>query len=124
MYVGAAGLNNSVVRITTDTAGVLPHAYDYAWVTADPAIKSYTYTIRSLESGIDYYVAVSAENAEGMSNAQWSIPRSLAPPVQKASEPSNVYVVTHSASSLKLLWKHPESHGGSTVTKYKIEWQN
>jgi hypothetical protein len=28
MYVGAAGLNNSVVRITTDTAGVLPHAYD------------------------------------------------------------------------------------------------
>jgi hypothetical protein len=82
----------------------------------------YQYTIGGLAPGVPYSVQVSSLNAAGTSAAQTAVPGSLAPPRQKPSEPQDVYVVTHSAQSLKVLFMAPASDGGDMVSSYKIEW--
>jgi hypothetical protein len=63
---------------------------------------------------------VTSLNEKGYSNAQVSVPKSLAPPVQKPSKPVDTYLVTSGANSLNIFYKHPESHGGDVITKYKV----
>lgn len=58
----------------------------------------------------------------GYSVAQQSTPQQLAPPEQKPSEPIDVYMTSHTSSSLSILWTAGHSNGGSAVGKYKIEW--
>ena len=41
--------------------------------------------------------------------------------MQKPDSPLDVYLVTQSQASIKVLWKYPESNGGDEITKYLIE---
>ena len=65
---------------------------------------------------------VTCLNEQGYSYPQISVPESLAAMIQKPAEPVDVHLESHSSNSLKVLWMHPESDGGDTLTKYKIEW--
>jgi hypothetical protein len=85
---------------------------------------AFQYIITGLEYGTMYTAVVSAVNEEGTSTAQVCSPARVAPPVQKASPPTHVctYTTVQSSTSITVSWMHPESHGGSRVSQYKIEW--
>jgi len=92
----------------------------------------FSYTITGLLPGIEYFARVSAFNNRGYNAPQSSLPLKLAPPMQKPDVPTQVTLIVNTATSLKVLWNHPDgstdtsfggrSDGGDTVTKYKIEW--
>ncbi len=48
----------------------------------------------------------------------------LSPPKQKPDIPTRAQLFVHSESSLRVMWMHPASDGGSVITKYKIEWDD
>jgi hypothetical protein len=123
-YNGIASLTNAAIlgNVVTVQAAVLPHGYQSTLIPAQPGIKSYQFVISGLVTGVPYYVQVSSLNAEGLSHVQTSTPAAVAPPLQNPSEPLDVYLVTYSANSLKVLWMYPDSDGGDIVNSYKIEW--
>ena len=82
----------------------------------------YGYVLTDLTPGQEYYIRVSAQNGLGYSQPQISLPSGLKAPRQKPDVPTNVQLVVNSGTSLKLLWNFPESSGGETITKYKVEW--
>ncbi|GMH48108.1 hypothetical protein TL16_g00218 [Triparma laevis f. inornata] len=113
-----------VVDHTVQT-GTVAGGYDSGLVIVTDATQSFfTYTITGLTAGTPYFVRVSSFNSLGYSVPQTSIPTSLAPPMQNPSEPISTEVVVHSGQALKVLWNHPDSNGGDTITKYKIEWDS
>ncbi|KAG5186906.1 hypothetical protein JKP88DRAFT_156261, partial [Tribonema minus] len=79
-------------------------------------------TLTGLTVGRQYTARVSARNSAGLSLPQVSTPAFLAPPVQAPAAPRSALVSPAGATSLRVLWFAPESDGGSSVTKYKIEW--
>jgi len=91
-------------------------------ITARENVLSYNYVIENLHPGVGYSVRVSAKNEKGYSYSQNSVPQVVAPPMQKPSEPLDVYVVTSSANTLTVFFKYPESDGGDSIVKYKVEW--
>ena len=121
---GVSGSSSIAVSglVVVSPSSTLPHGYGSDIVTAASGVTSYTYVIESLQTGVPYYVAVSAINADGFSVAQQSLPQQLSPPEQKASNPIEVYMVSQSSSALSVLWMAGESSGGAAVSKYKIEW--
>ena len=102
--------------------GSLPHGYQSSSVPSLPGTAVYQYVITGLVTGLPYFVRVSAVNSAGLSLAQSSVPASLAPPKQAPSEPLDGYLVSYSATSLRVLYMAPESDGGDAVISYKIEW--
>jgi len=107
----------------TSTSSVLATGYTAKKITVDdPTASFFSNTITGLTAGQLYYARVSAKNELGFSVPQTSLPLSLAPPAQKPSEPLSSSLLVSSGQSLKMLWKAPDSNGGETVTKYKVEW--
>ena len=104
--------------------GRLPNGYQsHVYVPEEGSFTTpYVYVIKSLTTGIPYYVTVSANNERGLSVAQVTVPTMLAPPMQKPSEPLNAELATHTSTSLRVYWYHPLSNGGDTITTYRIEW--
>jgi hypothetical protein len=92
---GLVGSNSGSVSgtVVVKTPSMLPHGYNSDIVTAANGVLSYTYVIEGLQTGVEYYVAVSSLNSGGYSTAQQSVPQQLAPPEQKPSEPMEVYMV-------------------------------
>jgi len=82
----------------------------------------FAYTITGLEAGTPYTVRVSAANDRGYNEPQVALPNTLAPPRQRPDLPTHVTLLVNTGASLKVLWNHPLSDGGSQVTKYKLEW--
>ena len=102
--------------------GALPASYNSVEISDLTGGSPYEHVLHGLSSGTAYSVRVSSSNALGYSQPRYSSPSSLAPPKQKASEPIGVQLVSNSATQLKVVWNHPVSDGGDTVTKYLIEW--
>lgn len=102
--------------------GTLPGGYQSYSLPSQPGVTIYQYVIPSLVTGLPYFVRVSAVNAAGVSVAQTSVPESLAPPKQAPSEPLDAYIVSYSASALRVLYMAPDSDGGDAVISYKVEW--
>ncbi|CAM9163818.1 unnamed protein product, partial [Sphacelaria rigidula] len=86
--------------------------------------SSLWYTITGLETAEPYFVRVSARNARGLSLARGSNPAYLAPPRQVPASPGGVHLFPATSTSLRVLWNSPPADGGSSVTKYKIEWDS
>ena len=95
------------------------NSYDFTAVAGN---GPFSHTIEGLTSGTSYFARVTAANNRGLGYAQTALPTSLAPPKQKADVPTSALLAVQSATSLKVIFNAPESDGGETVSKYKIEW--
>jgi len=114
---------NPTLQINVVSPGVLPVGYSTQVVYVnDPLQIQHTHILTGLTAGQLYNVQVSAANQLGYGRPQTSIPRELAPPVQKPSSPTNVILSVASSHSLEVIFSKPESDGGDTVTLYRIEW--
>ena len=113
-----ASCDRCTVQLGVTRPGKLPKQYAKASVGADEA----SYAIGDLLPGKEYYVRVCARNALGCAAPQTSLPVALAPPKQKPAAPADATLLVNSGSSLRVMWSHPESDGGDTVTRYKVEW--
>ena len=102
-------------------AGSTALGYD-SYIIPETGEPSYSYVLTGLSPGQEYFVRVSAQNGLGYAQPQTSLPVGLKAPKQKPDIPANVQLVVNSGTSLKLLWNFPESSGGETITKYKVEW--
>jgi hypothetical protein len=121
-YYGTSGtLAASLCFYGTTAPGVLQLGLTNVTIPAG-AGAPYSHVLTDLQPGQAYYVRVSAKNARGLNQPQYSMPTNVLAPKQKPDVPLNVQLVVNSGTSLKLLWHHPDSDGGDMVTKYKIEW--
>ena len=115
--------DSPIIQINVLTPGVLPIGYMTKVVTVvNQSQKHYSYILTGLTSGQPYSVQVSAINELGYGRPQTSIPRELAPPVQKPSSPMNVNLSVASSQSLEIIFSRPKSDGGETISFYRIEW--
>ncbi|KAL7537092.1 hypothetical protein ACHAXR_007581, partial [Thalassiosira sp. AJA248-18] len=111
------------LQINLLTPGVLPIGYNAQHVNVDDPLQThYDYILTDLTAGQPYNIQVSSANQLGYGRPRASIPRELAPPVQKPSSPTNVILSVASSHSLEVTFTKPESDGGDTVTLYRIEW--
>lgn len=117
-YGASATLAASVCQYGTTAPGALQLGLTEVTIPAR-AGSPYSYVLTDLDPGQRYYVRVSAHNARGFNQPQLSLPTSLLAPKQKPDVPTNVQLVVNSGTSLKLLWFHPDSDGGDTVTRSK-----
>ena len=97
--------------------GESPARYGSAYVDAD----TLSYTIEGLESGIEYYVRVSAVNAYGRGPVLTSADNMV--PQQIADSPTNVSVAVNYADSdsLTVSFDAPTSDGGAAISHYRVE---
>ena len=118
---GASGV--PTMQINLVTPGLLPVGYRTRIVEVeDQSQAQYNYILTNLTAGQPYNVQVSAANQLGYCRPQTSIPRKLAPPIQKPSSPTNVILSVASSQSLEVIFSRPKSDGGETVSLYRIEW--
>ena len=111
------------LQIRMLTPGVLPVGYTTKVVdVVDPVQTHYSYILTDLTAGQPYNIQVSSANHLGYGRPRASIPRELAPPVQKPSTPTNVILGVASSHSLEVIFAKPESDGGDTITLFRIEW--
>jgi hypothetical protein len=111
------------LQISVLTPGSLPIGYNTQVVTVDDPQKThYTLILDDLTPGQPYHVQVSAANSLGYGRPQLSVPRELAPPVEKPSAPTNVIMRVVSSQALDIIFSNPESDGGDDVTLYRIDW--
>ncbi|KAL9189871.1 hypothetical protein ACHAXT_009546 [Thalassiosira profunda] len=110
------------LQVEVLTPGVLPTGYSAVTIAVeDPLQTAYTYDLTDLTAGQMYQVQVSVANSLGYGPPQASLPRELAPPVQKPSSPTNVILSVASSQSLEVVFSKPESDGGDGVSLYRIE---
>ena len=119
-YYGA-DLTGGTADFGVSVAGSLALGLD-SYVIPATGEPSYSHVLTGLTPGQEYFVRVSAQNGLGYAQPQTSLPLGLKAPKQKPDIPDSVQLVVNSGTSLKLLWNHPESSGGETITKYKVEW--
>ena len=111
------------MEISVLTPSSLPIGYTTEVITVEDPLKTYyEHILTDLTAGQSYNVQVSAANELGYGNPQTSIPHQLVPPVQKPSSPTNVILSVASSESLEVAFTKPESDGGDTISKYRIEW--
>ncbi|KAH8055104.1 hypothetical protein JL722_8529 [Aureococcus anophagefferens] len=119
---GPSGAYSAQVGVTVP--GSPPPHYDYVEVAPSLLSSSgrYSYVIPDLVSGEAYTVRVSSITALGAAQPRYTQPRSLAPPRQVPDVPINTHLLVYGGTSLRVLFNHPASDGGSSVTRYRIEW--
>jgi len=120
-YLGTSGSAKTVWRGST-VPGSLPTNLKSHVVDDVSDGPPFSYTITGLLPGVNYYARISSYNDRGYSAPRSSNPLQVAPPKQKPDVATQVGMIVNTASSLKVLWNHPLSDGGDTITKYKIEW--
>jgi hypothetical protein len=74
------------------------------------------------KESVPYYVRVSAKNGYGSGTKAMSSPFGVGSSLQLPEEPSYVYAFTLSPNETLVSWEAPSHHGGSTIKKYKVEW--
>jgi hypothetical protein len=127
--VGSYATNNLVPsgsgggepRCKTCVVGEQPVEYG-SFETADASVL--TYQIPSLVPGTNYHIAVTAKNARGYGERQFSTPAQIAPPQQTPGKPTGVAVAVQYGDyqRLQVSYAPPLSDGGSDITKYRVEW--
>jgi hypothetical protein len=82
-----------------------------------------SFTIPDLTTGTEYFVYVSTKNAFGTSSRTSSLPASLTPPKQVPGTPNDVLVTVNDgvADSLMVSYTPPDSDGGDTIMRYRVE---
>lgn len=82
-----------------------------------------SWVIPGLETGIEYYVRVSARNQFGTSPRAVTYPSALAPPKQAPGLPTDVQVAVNpgSSDSLAVTFSPPDSNGGDEIVRYRVE---
>ena len=105
----------------TCVVGEQPVEYG-SFETADA--NALTYQIPSLVPGTAYHVAVTAKNARGYGERQFSAPSLITPPQQRPGKPTAVAVDVQYGDyqRLKVSYAPPLSDGGDSITKYRVEW--
>ena len=123
LTIDSTGLHGTSVSSNTIHIQVGSNYVNYNFVEiTDLTSGPYTFTIENLTPDTPVYARVSPYNDLGYGKATTSLPRLLAAPKQKPSIPLRGQVSVGSSTSLRVLWHAPDSDGGDTVTKYKIEW--
>ncbi len=84
--------------------------------------EPYRLVLTSLAVTVPVYVRVTSHNDRGWANPMNAVPASAAPPAQRPDVPTAVSVAVHTGTALRVFWHSPESDGGDSITKYKIEW--
>lgn len=103
--------------------GIMPKDYRQTLIhVQNDATRSSKHTLTGLKPGQEYFVQVSAGNDLGYGVPVNTIPEKLAPPKQRPSLPRNISLSIHSATSLSVYFRSPESNGGDEISQYKIEW--
>jgi len=120
MYIVDASLAGPFAKCDVSTAsdGVVPDDYS-ATVVSGADVRSTT--LSGLTMGTRYQIRVRAHNDEGYSYSTVSSPSFLAPK-EAPSSPFNVTMFPLSEARLKVVWMAPQSDGGDTITRYRIEW--
>jgi len=101
--------------------GELPVHYGNSGLL-DPSTD--TYQITGLQTGTEYFVAVSASNSvHGLSKRMLPSPVSITPPLQSPEVPQQVSLSVNSGISDSLIidFDAPESNGGSDILFYRVE---
>ena len=120
MYIIDAALAGPFAKCDVSTAsdGVVPDGY-VSTVVSGGNLRSTT--LSGLVMGTKYQIRVRAHNDEGYSYATLSSPSFLAPK-EAPSSPFNATIFPLSEARLKVVWMAPQSDGGATITRYRVEW--
>eukprot|EP00984_Skeletonema_dohrnii_P039106 scaffold43104_cov150-Skeletonema_dohrnii-CCMP3373.AAC.1 len=111
-------LNN---KASAAIPGELPAHFDNSGLL-DSSIESYEIT--GLQTGKEYFVAVSASNAlHGLSQRLIPLPSSVSPPLQAPESPQHVALSVNTGVSDSLIvdFDAPASDGGSDILFYRVE---
>ena len=92
-------------------------------VTADSGTTAYETTISDLDNGTQYTVQVLAVNGNRASD-NTSDPSNTASgtPSTTPDAPTSVTITDEGDTTLTVTWEEPDN-GGSTITKYKVQWK-
>ncbi|CAM9800578.1 unnamed protein product [Ectocarpus sp. 6 AP-2014] len=115
-------LLSATIPATLSSSVASPISDGNGGIATNSNSSSLWYTITELETGEPYFVRVSAKNARGLGLPRGSNPAYLAPPKQVPANPEGVYIFPATSNSIRVLWNAPPADGGSSITKYKIEW--
>ncbi|KAH9133873.1 hypothetical protein LEN26_006954, partial [Aphanomyces euteiches] len=118
-YLGTTGTGVTAVLGKT-VSGVPPPSLQSLEFTDTSVSPPFVYHVSNLSPGVSYTARVSCFNNRGYNIPTSSL--STAPPQQAPSRPLQVKVTTGSASTLSVYWSHPQSDGGISVAKYRVEW--
>jgi len=121
VYDGNNAMNVLNNKASATIPGELPVLYDNSGML-DSSIESYEIT--GLQTGKEYFVAVSASNAvHGLSKRLEPLPPSVSPPLQAPESPQNVALSVNTGFSDSLIvdFDVPTSNGGSDILLYRVE---
>ncbi len=120
---GSNPYQSPALSVSIVSHGSPPLNYETFKVLVDNRSQNqFKQVISGLIPGKDYYFQVSAGNKMGYGKPCISSPDRMSPLKQKPSPPTNVTLSVHSSRSLEVTFGLPESDGGDSVSKYKIEW--
>mmetsp|Transcript_17104 Transcript_17104/g.25787 ORF Transcript_17104/g.25787 Transcript_17104/m.25787 type:complete len:1105 (-) Transcript_17104:239-3553(-) len=107
------------LKLDTTIVGEVPARYGSAIVGADDR----DYTISGLESGIDYFIRVSAINVHGAGPVKSAGADAFNVPQQIPDPPTNVSLAVNYGDddSLTISFNAPVSDGGASITHYRVE---
>ena len=71
--------------------------------------------------GTPYHVYVRAFNADGRGAPSLAQPAPLAP-LEAPSAPRDALIFALAPTSLKVSWQAPQSSGGASIARYRVEW--
>lgn len=121
VYDGSNSMNVLNTKASATSPGELPAHYDNSGIL-DSLTESYEIT--GLQTGKEYFVAVSASNAvHGLSKRLVPFPSSVSPPIQAPESPRHVALSVNRGFSDSLIvdFDAPSSDGGSDVLFYRVE---
>jgi hypothetical protein len=121
VYDGSNTIDDMNTKASATIPGELPAYYDNSGML-DSSVESYEIT--GLQTGKEYFVAVSASNAvHGLSKRLIPLPSSVTPPLQVPESPQHVTlsVNTGFSDSLIVNFDAPASDGGSDILFYRVE---
>jgi len=119
--VGAANVIDVVTGLKIDDTVIGEPPARYMFVDVDADERSYT--IPGLESGISYFVRVTARNSHGLGETTAAQGGGLRVPQQVPDPPKAVALTVHPGDddALEITFNAPLSDGGATVTSYVVE---
>ena len=121
VYDGSNAVDVMNTKASSTIPGELPAHYDNSGIL-DSSVESFEIT--ALQTGTEYFVAVSASNAVyGLSKRLIPLPSSVSPPLQAPESPQQVTlsVNTGFSDSLVVDFDAPSSDGGSDILFYRVE---